>query len=421
MTTISKIKNVTCPDCGSNIDVNQLMVDKITESLNVEFQQKRIDLLKKEKEFNLKKKKENEIIASKLLKLKEEQRKTIYADIKADMEKENLQKIKSYQNELDMKSKQIQRFRGLEAELEKVKREKEETYSMAVSELSKKHVADLKIEIQKAEERAKEDHELKIRELEKMLENQKILTQEQKRKLDQGSQQLQGEIQEEAIEEWLINKFPFDTIEEISKGVRGADCIQTINTRYNTDCGKIYYESKNTVNFNNAWISKFKKDMQEKNVDIGVLVTKCYPKNIDRMTSIDGIYICSFTEFKGLSQILRNVIIDYSKLKTLQENKGDKKEMLYNYLASNEFKSNMENFFDAIEMINTNLTQEKKQILINFQKRRAAYDLIQNNASEMYGRFVGISGSKIQDLDNIDADADSKIDTIELLNRIGDS
>ena len=419
MTTNAKIQNVKCPDCGSNIDVNELMVQKISDSLNKEYLKKSAELDKKEGEFKNRKDKENEIIAAKLLKLKGEQKKIIYADIKSEIEKENLQKIKSYQNELDFKSKQIQRFRGLEAELEKTKREVDETYSMAVSKLSKKHVADLRIEIKKAEERAKEDHELKIRELEKMLDNQKILTQEQKRKLDQGSQQLQGEIQEEAIEEWLINSFPFDRIDEISKGLRGADCIQTINTRNNSNCGKIYYESKNTASFNNSWISKFKKDMQEKSVDVGVLVTKSYPKGIERMTIVDGIYICSFDEFKGLSQILRNVIVNYSKLKILQENKGDKKEMLYNYLTSNEFNSNMENFFDAIEMINANLTREKKQILINFQKRRASYDLIQTNASEIYGRFNGISGSKIQQLENFDENDDSQINTVELLNRIG--
>ena len=418
MTTNSKIKNIKCPDCGSNIDLDKLLVDKITESLNEEYQEKRMDLIRKEKEFNSKKQKENEIIANKLLKLKEEQKKTIYADIKAELEKENLQKIRSYQSELDLKSKQIQRFRGLEAELEKTKREVDEAYSVAVSKLSRQHIADLKIETQKAEERAKKDHELKIRELEKMLKNQKILTEEQKRKLDQGSQQLQGEVQEEAIEDWLKRKFPSDSIKEIRKGIRGADCLQIVNYR-DEECGSIYYESKRTKNFDNKWISKFKKDLQQKNADIGVLVTDKYPSDLNRMGYKDGICICSYDEFKGLSFILRNEIIKINQVKVRGQNIGEKKELLYSYINSNEFKSNIENLTDAIKMMNYNLEEEKRKSIINFEKRKATYDLIMFNAAQIDGRFNGISNTKNHEENKVN-DIIDEIPQIELLKKLAD-
>ena len=109
-------------------------------------------------------------------------------------------------------------------------------------------------------------------------------------KAEQGSTQLQGEVQELAIEKWLVENFPLDTIQEIKKGALGADCLQFINTRSKSNCGTIYYESKRTKSFKNEWIHKFKHDIQVKNADIGVLVTKSMPKDMDRMGLKDGIW-----------------------------------------------------------------------------------------------------------------------------------
>ena len=117
--------------------------------------------------------------------------------------------------------------------------------------------------------------------------------------------QLQGEVQELAIEEWLQQQYPLDTIDEIKKGARGGDCIQIVNTRTTKNCGKIYYESKRTKKFEATWIDKFKADMRIKGADIGVIVTESMPTEMDRMGLKDGVYICTFQEFKSLSCILR--------------------------------------------------------------------------------------------------------------------
>ena len=145
-----------------------------------------------------------------------------------------------------------------------------------------------------------EKNELRFKELQKQLEDQKKLTEEMKRKQEQGSMQLQGEVQELAIEEWLAWPFPLDTIEEIKKGERGGDCIQVVNTRTLQNCGSVYYESKRTKNFQPSWIEKFKADMREKGADIGVLVTDVLPADMDRLGQRDGVWICTFEEFKGL-------------------------------------------------------------------------------------------------------------------------
>ena len=63
------------------------------------------------------------------------------------------------------------------------------------------------------------------------------------------------------------------------------------------------------------------------------------PKDFERMGLYDGIWVCSFDEFKGLSAVLRESVIQISSLVAIQENKGEKKEMLYHFVTSNAFKS----------------------------------------------------------------------------------
>ena len=135
--------------------------------------------------------------------------------------------------------------------------------------------------------------------------------------------------------------------------------------------------------------------MQEKGADIGVIVTKTLPKSIDRMGLYEGIYVCTFNEFLGLSIVLRNVILDFNKLKVTQENKGDKKVMLYDYVTSNEFYSVIQNLAEAFNRMNENLEKEKKQAISSFEKRRGLLEIIKNNIFSMSGRFSGIAGSSI--------------------------
>ena len=187
-----------------------------------------------------------------------------------------------------------------------------------------------------------EKNELRIKEMEKKLQDQIKLTEEMQRKQAQGSMQLQGEVQELAIEEYLAATFPLDTIEEIKKGARGADCIQVVNTRTTQNCGKVYYESKRTKDFQAGWIEKFKADMRDKEADVGVLVTEAMPADMERMGLRDGVWVCSFAEFKGLCAVLRDSMVKINKVALSQEGKGDKMSLLYDFLTSNTFRMQVE-------------------------------------------------------------------------------
>jgi hypothetical protein len=237
---------------------------------------------------------------------------------------------------------------------------------------------------------------LRFKEMQKQLEDQKRLTEEMKRKQEQGSIELQGEVQELAIEEWLATKFPLDTIEEIKKGARGGDCIQTVNTRSFQNCGTIYYESKRTKDFQPSWIEKFKADIREKGADIGVLVTEVMPSDMDRMGLKDGIWICSYEEFKGLCKVLRESIIKLNTAISSQDNKGDKMEMLYTFLTGNTFRMQVEAIVEGFSSMKSALDKEKRAMQRIWKEREKQIDKVTANTIDMHASIKGIAGNAVQ-------------------------
>ena len=241
-------------------------------------------------------------------------------------------------------------------------------------------------------------HELKFKEKEKQLSDLKQKLEEARRQAEQGSQQSQGEVQELAIEEWLTTHFPFDTIEEIKKGMRGADSIQTVHTREIQNCGTIYYESKRTKEFQKSWIEKFKADIREKGADIGVLVTETLPKELKRMEMIDGIWICTYDEFKALSYVLREHLIQLSQFVQSQENKSDKMSILYSYLTSTEFRMQIEAIVEGFTQMQSDLDSEKRAMGRIWKQREKQLVKVLDNTTGMYGSIRGIAGSAIENI-----------------------
>ena len=226
---------------------------------------------------------------------------------------------------------------------------------------------------------------------------------------------MQGEVQELAIEDWLTAQFPLDSIEEIKKGARGGDCIQVVNTRSRQNCGKIYYESKRTKDFQPAWIEKFKADMREKGADIGVLVTEAMPSNFDRMGIKDGVWICTYEEFKGLCAVLRESIIQLSLAVASQENKGDKMHMLYDYLTSNTFRMQVEAIVEGFSQMKSDLDSEKRSMQRIWKQREKQIEKVITNTVDMYASIKGIAGNAIQSVKALELNSsDEELDEKEL-------
>ncbi len=399
------IKHIVCPHCQNEIKVEeaiseqmdkelQLHLAKHKNQLNSGYEQKMKELVAQQKAFEDKKKKENELFSAKL----EKEKNLLKESLQVQLQEQFRQKLDSQNHELKQLMNELGSLRKKEIELEKLRRKMDLQRGEIELEYEKKmyiHQKDVEANISR---RIYEEMEMKMREKDKKLQDQRKLIVEMQRKANQGSVQLQGEVQELAIEEWLASQFPFDEIQEIKKGVRGADCLQIVNTREHQNCGSIYYESKRTKEFNPGWLDKFKQDMIQSNADLGVLVTQSYPKDMERMGERYGIWICSFEEFKSLSYILRQMLIKLHEGADVSKNKGEKMVMLYDYLASNEFKLKIESIVEGFTAMNIDLQKEKNAMFRIWKQREKQIQRVLINTTEMYGELKGIAGHSIPNI-----------------------
>jgi len=363
-------------------------------------QQKEEEYRKKEYDFNTRERQQHLQFEQRLT----DEKKQLQAIIEQSLRKsigsdyENqLMLLQSAKNESDAKLKESRQKELEFLQQENALKQREEELELSLQRKLQEQRNELSEQIRKqeAERFSLRDTEsqLKQKELEKQLEDQKKLVDEMKRKAEQGSMQLQGEAQELILEELLRDYFPFDVISEVGKGVRGADCIQTVRNTFGQECGRIIYESKRTKDFGNDWIDKLKKDMRAIGVDVAVIVSQCYPKGMDCFGEKDGVWICSFDEVKAVAYILRDGIIKLSNLAKAQDNKGDKMHLLYDYLVSNEFSEQWKAIREGYMSMRISIQKERDAMEKMWKAREKQLEKVLLNAAHIKGSIEGIAGS----------------------------
>jgi hypothetical protein len=401
------ITTIQCPNCGQDIDVNDILYHQLDDELRRKYNG---ELAKERKKYQLQAdavNKEKAALESAKQQLQEQisqgiregvkgEKRKLEQKLKSQLEEEQSERITAMQQELAGKTEQLKEFNRAKTDIERLKREKEELRAAMELETEKRLNQLLTEEREKIRKAEESRIQLKVSEKDQVIFQLKEQLQEAHRKAEQGSMQLQGEVQELAIEEWLAEQFPLDTIEEIKKGQRGADCLQIVNTQSRRTCGSIYYESKRTKAFQPAWIEKFKSDIQDKGADIGVLVTESMPPGMERLGLKDGVWVCDFEEFKGLCHVLRDSIVRLSRAVAVQENKGDKMGMLYDYLTGNEFRMQVEAIVEGFTQMQTDLESEKRSMQGIWKKREKQIQKVLLNTNHMYNSVKGIAGNAIQ-------------------------
>ena len=407
--------HINCPNCGHNVDVNAILYRQLDAELKRKYQQQlaveqarikseqqkietlRIDIQNKEKNIarQIDAGIETRITAERIAIAKEE---------RAKAESVTKGSLEQLQRELAENAEQLKDLNETKMAMLRLQREKDSLKATLEAENEaklNKLLAEERLTIQKTEANR---NELKIREKEHLIETlNKQLTEAQQR-AEQGSMQSQGEAQELAVEEWLKGNFAHDDIEEIKKGALGGDCVQTINTTSKLGCGTIYYESKRTKTFQPGWIEKFKADIGQRNTDIGVLVSQARPHGMERMGMVQGIWVCNFEEFKGLSLVLRNHLIQLDQARISHENRGDKMAMLYEFLQSTEFRLQVEAIVDGFTQMKIDLDKEKRSMQGHWKKREKQIEKVLLNTGNMYQSVRGIAGSSIQPVQALEFD-----------------
>jgi len=395
---------IKCPSCAHVFPMEEAMAEdykkelrekmvSFTKQKDEEFQRK-LALLEHEK---LQQQKSFEVkLLEEKTKLKDDLEGNLRKSIAADFETK-LQMLEGNAKENEEKLKLAR-----EKELEFLRREqslklKEEELELAFQRKMNEQRNELveQIRKQEAEKNSIKDteHQLRLKELEKQLDDQKKLAEEMRRKAEQGSMQLQGEVQELILEELLRSNFPFDLIEEVGKGVRGADCVQVVRNQFGQECGKIIYESKRTKDFGGDWIEKLKKDMRSMGVDVAVIVSQCYPKGMDCFGQKDGVWICSFEEVNAVAYVLRDGILRLSTAMKSQENRGDKMHMLYDYLTGAEFSEQWKAIREGFMSMKLSIQRERDAMERLWKAREKQLEKVLLNATHIRGSIEGIAGS----------------------------
>jgi len=411
---------IICPNCHHEFEPQDAIAKSIEKEYKEKFDQDRQNLLarftaqqklleQQQKEFEKKKEKENELFAERMekekLKLQNDLQEKLRKSISNDFENQ-LKLLQQANNDNEEKLKSAR-----QKELEFLQKEKELKNQAAEMEiqLEKKLAVERELLIEQIREQEKarnevkeNEHSLKIKELEKQLNDQKKLAEEMRRRAEQGSMQLQGEVQELALEEILESEFPFDVVSEVGKGIRGADCIQVVRNNFGQECGKIIYESKRTKDFGGDWIEKLKADMRSTGADIAVLVTKTMPKELDCFGLKDGVWICTFSEVKALANVLRDGIIRVFNSSKSHENKGDKMYLLYDYLTSNEFSEQWKAIREGFAAMKMSIINERAAMEKLWKAREKQLEKVLLNAAHVKGSIEGISGMDAIDLNLLD-------------------
>lgn len=400
---------IHCPHCNHQFEPGDSIREEVQRELrgqmvdwqkkkDEEFRQKEIAF---QQQLQLKEEEVTKKIAAEKKKLEEELKDSLRKNIAADFENQ----LKLLQEADQEKEEKLKEARKKELEFlqkEQALKTKEEELELSLQRQLIEEREKLKEQLSKEEAEKlslkEQEYQLRMKEMEKQIEDQKKLVEEMRRKSEQGSMQLQGEVQELMLESLLQTTFPFDKIEEVGKGVRGADCIQTVHNQFGNEAGKIIYESKRTKDFQNDWIEKLKNDMRNLSADVAIIVTQALPKDMDRFGEKDGVYICTFSEVRSVALLLRNGLLKIAETRKSQENKGDKMVMLYDYFMSSEFREQWKAIREGFSMMKQSIQKEREAMEKLWKAREKQLEKVLLNAAHIKGSIEGIAGSDAMDL-----------------------
>ena len=389
---------ITCPNCGHHFSLSEIQKHEL-EEMRAKIQKETEEETKK-KAFAWanaeieKQRKEAENEAKKIREEMEEKNK------KQILELENLRKR---DEEARKKEEQFLRqqteFENLQKnlEIEKEKAKLEERKRLE-DEFSKQAQEKLALEMEKMNL----ENEKRLRAKDEQIEQMKRSIEDAKRKSEQGSMQIQGELQENALKELLAMNFPFDTISDVEKGIRGADLVQDVRNEFGQNVGKIAWESKNTKNWTEAWVEKLKEDRLRAGAGIAVLVSNVLPEGVKSFGLYRDIWVTNYESLLPLASILRVQMIEMTKVQNSLKGKDEKMEVIYNYLISPEFKAKIEHIIEAFSTMQDELDKEKRAMERLWSAREKQLRRVIDNTARLYGDMQGLIGSQLPKVDYLE-------------------
>ncbi len=289
-----------------------------------------------------------------------------------------------------------------------LKRQMKKDYDKKLRDEFEKRKKDIEDE---AKRKAEEDHHVKDQEKEGVINSLRVQIGDLERRANQGSQQMQGEVAEFSLETVLRTNFPFDQIEAVAQGIKGADVLQRVRSAAGHDCGTLVWESKNTKAWNDSWLSKLKDDQRAIRAEIAILVSTALPSNITHFGNMEGVWVTDIRYAVGLATVLREGLIQVTTTRRATEGKNEKMEMLYGYLSGPDFKQRVEAIVESFVTMQHDLEREKRAMETAWSKREKQIQRVIRSIAGMYGDMQGIVGATLPIIEHLELPAPS--DTIE--------
>jgi len=392
---------IICPHCHKEIPFTKALSHQIKEELReeveAEVKKKKLELAQKEEALLTKEKRIAEEVSQKV----DLEKNRLEGDWKQKAKEAVAFELEDLRTRLKEKGQKLEESQKVELELRKQRRELEEKQKSLQLEVSRK----LDEERDKIREETvkifTEEHRLKDLEKEKQMKDMLKQIEEWKRKAEQGSQQMQGEVLELELEEILKINFPLDRVEPVAKGRRGADILQRVHNQQGHYCGTIIWESKRAKLWNDGWIDKLKEDQREAKAEIAVLVTTVLPKEVNNFVFMDGVWVTHYSLATYLTYALRMNLIQLASTKIFAVGKYRKMEVLYSYLSGPEFGQRVEAIVSALASMKNDLDQEKRVMNRVWAKREKQIERVIYNASGMYGDLQGIIGASMPEIEGL--------------------
>jgi len=395
------MEKIKCPKCGEIISIDDVLTQQVENRIKTEFQKKNQEiekeiakkeqLLQKEKEYINKEKKSIEQNAQKLVNEKlEKERKAIKNKLIMEVQKDFELEKESLKEQLENKNRRLMEANKRELELRMEKnRLKEEKENF---ELEKQRQLDIEREkiIENAQKKASEESKYKIAQLEKKVSDATKAKDELARKLEQGSQQTQGEVLELELEEMLASQFIYDKIKPVPKGMSGADIIQIVKNNIGDNCGKIIWELKKTKTWNKNWIQKLKNDQRTEKADIAVIVSYTLPEDVKGFVYKNGVWICDISLVIALATALRLNLESVSYERRMLNGKNEKMDILYNYVTGIEFKQRVEAIIESFSNMSDSLKKERIAYEKIWSEREKQIQIVLKNTVGIYGDLSGV-------------------------------
>lgn len=383
---------IKCEDCGNEIEITDAIRKELEAKVLQETRAKHDAEIKalerKQEELEEQKKNEIEQVKQKITEVAKK-------DAIDKVRKEYDAKINSTKEESEEREKQNQELQKQISELMKQLRESKNTESKLKIQFEKQLLEEQDKIKQGAKVEVEEEMNLKMAQKDKMLEDLKKQLQEAQRKAQQGSQQLQGEVLELALEDLLKQTFIYDEISDVPKGINGADVIETVKTNFGVTCGTIVWESKNTKAWSKQWVGKLKNDTRKLKGDVSVLVSSVLPEGIQSFGQLEGIWVCDMKSAIPLAFALRERIIAVRNVQEANKGKATKAEVVYNYLISNEFKQRIEVWIEYFKSRKDELEVEKRYFMKKWDKEDKNIMKVLQNTAGMYGDLQGLIGTAL--------------------------